>query len=210
MHSVTGTSANDAGWDSDPNSGTPDHNIGDRFELTFSSPGTYTFQCKLHSTVRGTVQVSATPGDPDAEPDPIPRSNVDLIAPHVDGVGLKSRSFGKRGHDASLRDRRAGERRRRVLPAGRAPSRPSASPSPVRRMAALARERWLQPDPDRGPKPPLPASAGPLPRGPAIHRRRQQHGADPPPLVPNPLDAPPGGCSVRVTARPLSGGSGPV
>ncbi len=97
MHSVTGTSSNDAGWDSDPNSGVPDHRVGDRFELTFSSPGTYTFQCKLHSTVRGTVQVSATPGDPDTEPDPIPRSNVDLIAPYVDGLGLKSRSFGKGG-----------------------------------------------------------------------------------------------------------------
>ncbi len=97
IHSVTGTSANDAGWDSDPNSGIPNHKVGDSFELTFSSPGTYTFQCKLHSTVRGTVEVSSKPGDPNAEPDPIPPSNVDLTAPYVNGVSLKSRSFGKRG-----------------------------------------------------------------------------------------------------------------
>ncbi|MGH2925629.1 MAG: hypothetical protein ACRDK1_06605, partial [Solirubrobacterales bacterium] len=93
----TGTSANDAGWDSDPNSATPHHNIGDRFELSFSQPGTYKFQCKLHSTVRGTVEVSSTPGDPTTEPDPIPKSNVDLVPPYVDGIALGSRTFGSGG-----------------------------------------------------------------------------------------------------------------
>jgi plastocyanin len=97
IHSVTGTSANDAGWDSDPNSAIPDHQVGDRFQLSFSSAGTYTFQCKLHSTVRGTVEVSSKPGNPNAEPDPIPKSNVDLTAPYVDDVGVLSRAFGRRG-----------------------------------------------------------------------------------------------------------------
>jgi plastocyanin len=97
MHSVTGSSANDAGWDSDPGANTPRHRIGDRFELTFNSPGTYTFVCKLHPTVRGSVAVSSEPGDPDTEVDPIPRSRVDLTAPYVDGVGLRSREVGRRG-----------------------------------------------------------------------------------------------------------------
>jgi hypothetical protein len=97
MHSVTGTSANDAGWDSDPHSAIPRHRIGDSFQLTFSNPGTYDFQCKLHPTVRGTVTVSSTPGDPNLEVDPIPRTNLDLTPPYVDEFALRSRAFGRRG-----------------------------------------------------------------------------------------------------------------
>jgi plastocyanin len=97
MHSVTGTSANDAGWDSDPNAATPRHRIGDSFQLTFSDPGTYDFQCKLHPTVAGMVTVSSTPGDPNTEVDPIPHSHVDLTAPHADQVSLRSHAFRRRG-----------------------------------------------------------------------------------------------------------------
>jgi hypothetical protein len=97
MHSVTGTSANDAGWDSDPNVSTPRHRIGDSYKLGFTSPGTYTFQCKLHPTVRGTVVVSSTPGDPTTEVDPIPRSNLDLKAPFLTGVRLHNRRFARAG-----------------------------------------------------------------------------------------------------------------
>jgi plastocyanin len=101
MHSVTGSSANDAGLDSDPGKATPRHSIGDTFQLTFNTPGTYDFQCKLHPTVRGTVHVSSVPGDPNTEVDPIPKSNVDLTAPYVDGLGLRSTSF--RRHGTALR-----------------------------------------------------------------------------------------------------------
>jgi plastocyanin len=97
MHSVTGTSANDRGWDSDPNRSAPRHAVGDTFQLTFNSPGTYTFQCKLHSGVRGTVLVSSTPGDPTTEVDPVPRSNVDLASPHVSELQLRRHEFGRRG-----------------------------------------------------------------------------------------------------------------
>jgi plastocyanin len=90
MHSVTGTSANDAGLDSDPGNDVPRHRIGDSFQLTFNEPGTYTFQCKLHSVVRGTIVVAPTPGDPATEVDPIPRSHVDLRAPRLDGVRVVS------------------------------------------------------------------------------------------------------------------------
>jgi len=97
MHSVTGTSPNDAGWDSDANVNTPSHPLGDTFQLSFNTPGTYAFQCKLHSSVRGTVLVSNKPGDPNTEVDPIPKTNVDLDPPHVSGVRLKSRKFGRHG-----------------------------------------------------------------------------------------------------------------
>jgi len=98
MHSVTGTSANDQGLDSDKGNDFPHHDLGDSFKLTFNTPGTYTFQCKLHSAVRGTVVVSDTPGDPNAEPDPVPPNNVDLTPPHISDVRLDSTSLaGKNG-----------------------------------------------------------------------------------------------------------------
>ena len=65
--------------------------------MTFDQPGTYSFHCKLHPFVKGTVTVSATPGDPTTEPDPIPRSNVDLTPPYVDGVTLAKTTFGAEG-----------------------------------------------------------------------------------------------------------------
>jgi plastocyanin len=97
MHSVTGTSPNDAGSDSDPGTDTPRHDIGDSYQLTFNHPGTYTFQCKLHSSVRGDVVVSDKPGDPNKEIDPIPKNNVDVTPPHLNGVKLSSNKFGRSG-----------------------------------------------------------------------------------------------------------------
>jgi plastocyanin len=97
MHSVTGTSPNDAAWDSDRGINTPNHSLGDTYQLTFNEPGTYTFQCKLHSSVRGTVLVSDKPGDRTREVDPVPKTNVDVTPPHVNGIKLKSRQFGRHG-----------------------------------------------------------------------------------------------------------------
>jgi plastocyanin len=95
MHSVTGQPPNAAQWDSDPGS-LPKHSIGDEYRLDFDEPGTYQFQCKIHSLVGGTVTVSNTPGDPEAEPDPVPKSNVDRTAPEMRRVRLPVK-FGKRG-----------------------------------------------------------------------------------------------------------------
>lgn len=83
MHSVTGDSANTAGIDSDAGIGLPQHKVGDSFQVSFDQPGTYQFVCKLHSTVRGTITVTDTPGDPSTEPDPVPASRVDLKAPRI-------------------------------------------------------------------------------------------------------------------------------
>ena len=97
LHSVTGTSPNDAGWDSDPGLSTPRHDLGDTYRLTFNRPGTYAFQCKLHASVRGSVVVSDVPGDPNQEIDPVPKVNLDLTPPHLSGLKLRSRRFGHRG-----------------------------------------------------------------------------------------------------------------
>jgi plastocyanin len=97
MHSVTGTSQNDAGWDSDKGINTPNHPLGDTYQLTFNRPGTYTFQCKLHASVRGSVIVSDVPGDPNKEVDPVPKVNIDVKPPHLNDVKLDSRKFGRHG-----------------------------------------------------------------------------------------------------------------
>jgi plastocyanin len=97
MHSITGTSPDAAGMDSDPGSNFPDHPVGDEFQLDFDAPGVYEFHCKLHSTVRGTVMVSNQPGDPNAEPDPVPESAVDLTPPNIQNMVLGATAFGRRG-----------------------------------------------------------------------------------------------------------------
>ena len=88
MHSVTGEPPNAVGIDSDPQINTPRHRIGDTFRLDFDAPGTYSLTCKLHSAVSGTVTVSAAPGDPVSEPDPVPESRVDLTAPTLRELAL--------------------------------------------------------------------------------------------------------------------------
>jgi plastocyanin len=95
VHSVTGTSDNAKQWDSDPGV-LPNHHVGDDFQLSFDHPGTYTFQCKLHSLVRGTIVVSGKPGDPSSEPDPVPKNNVDLKKPLLKDARIAPK-FGKRG-----------------------------------------------------------------------------------------------------------------
>lgn len=97
LHSVTGDSPNAAGMDSDPNRGQPEHRIGDTFRQDFTAPGVYRFRCKIHSTVNGTVTVSSTPGDPVTEPDPIPRTNVDLKKPVLGDLRLAKTSFRRPG-----------------------------------------------------------------------------------------------------------------
>ncbi|HET8954612.1 MAG TPA: plastocyanin/azurin family copper-binding protein [Solirubrobacterales bacterium] len=80
-HSVTGISANDLQWDSDPGTDAPTHRAGDSYTLQFDQPGEYLFQCKLHAAVRGTVIVSDVPGNPNGDPGPQPPLNVDVKPP---------------------------------------------------------------------------------------------------------------------------------
>ena len=92
-HSVTGTSPNAEAFDSDPQTELPRHDVGDTYRLAFSQPGTYLFQCKLHSAVSGSVTVSATPGDPVTEVDPVPASRFDLRRPTINDIRLGKRRF---------------------------------------------------------------------------------------------------------------------
>lgn len=97
MHSVTGESDNARDLDSDPGTNQPIHDLGDQFRLDFDQPGTYVLDCKLHSTVKGQVTVSPNPGDPVGEPDPVPKTQVDLEAPRLRDLRLGEERFGRRG-----------------------------------------------------------------------------------------------------------------
>ncbi len=96
MHSVTGQPPNALQWDSDAGIGQPMHPLGDSWSVTFDTPGTYVFQCKLHSSVRGTVTVSNSPGNPGLEPDPVPALQVDTSRPVVSDLRLERRTFKRR------------------------------------------------------------------------------------------------------------------
>lgn len=92
QHSITGLSANAAQFDSDRGR-TPDHKPGDRFQLRFTTPGTYDFHCVLHGVVRGSVTVEPLPGDGTPSPDPDPPILGDLTAPVVDAVSVRGRAI---------------------------------------------------------------------------------------------------------------------
>ena len=90
-HSVTGISANDLQWDSDPGTDAPAHRAGDTFTLQFTQPGEYIFQCKLHAAVRGEVIVSDVPGNPKSDPGPQPPLNVDVKPPTLGSFSMPKR-----------------------------------------------------------------------------------------------------------------------
>lgn len=92
-HSVTGISANDLQWDSDPSTDAPSHRPGDSFTVQFTQPGVYQFRCKLHAFVRGEVIVSETPGDPNSDPGPRAALNLDVKRPTLGGIRLRPPSF---------------------------------------------------------------------------------------------------------------------
>ena len=97
-HSVTGISANDLQWDSDPGTDSPAHRAGDSYTLQFDQPGEYLFQCKLHAAVRGTVIVSDVPGNPGSDPGPQPPLNVDVKPPTLGSLSMpKQRTNGHGG-----------------------------------------------------------------------------------------------------------------
>jgi plastocyanin len=94
MHSITGQKPNATQWDSDPDTSSPMHPVGDQFSITFDQPGQYLFVCKLHSSVRGTVTVSDEPGDPNSDPGPQPPINFDVFPPSVSEVRLENTVIG--------------------------------------------------------------------------------------------------------------------
>lgn len=103
QHSVSGDSPNSTQWDSDPDQ-VKSHPLGDTFTVVFDQPGDYVFQCKLHNSVRGTVSVSNTPGDPNSDPGPQESLHLDYEAPFLDQFQLMGGSFvGPNGKGTGLK-----------------------------------------------------------------------------------------------------------
>lgn len=75
-HSVT---ADDGSFDSDPGKSSGiSHSTSDLFQKRFDNPGTWTYHCKVHSFMRGTVQVEGTPvGQADTTPPSVDGLSVD-------------------------------------------------------------------------------------------------------------------------------------
>jgi len=102
QHSISGQAPNATQWDSDPGS-VQGHALGDTFKVQFDQPGIYLFICKLHSSVRGNVNVSNVPGDPNSDPGPQAPLNFDLEAPYVDDVKFVNNSdIGPKGKGTNL------------------------------------------------------------------------------------------------------------
>jgi plastocyanin len=66
-HSVTSDPGQAESFDSDPGNSSPLHRLGDTFSHTFTTPGTYTYFCKVHPFMTGRVVVRA-PGTADTTP----------------------------------------------------------------------------------------------------------------------------------------------
>lgn len=101
-HSVTGRGPGGVPVDSDPMITSPNHPVGDSFEYTFDEPGAFTFACKLHGSVRGTVSVSDRPGNPDSDPGPPPEIFWDEEPPQLDEVVPLESFLGPGGFGADL------------------------------------------------------------------------------------------------------------
>ena len=77
-HSVT---ADDGSFDSDPGKTSGiSHGSEDAFSQTFSVPGAYTYHCKVHTFMRGTIHVT---GDPPSTP------AGDTTAPAIERLRIK-------------------------------------------------------------------------------------------------------------------------
>ena len=74
-HSVT---ADDGSFDSDPGKTTGiSHSTSDLFQHRFDNPGTWTYHCKVHSFMRGRVEVEGTPvGQADTTPPTVDNLSV--------------------------------------------------------------------------------------------------------------------------------------
>jgi hypothetical protein len=60
------------------------HAVGDTYAVTFSKLGTFTYHCKVHPTMKGTVTVQPLPGAPTP------------TAPKLTNASVKPRVFGRR------------------------------------------------------------------------------------------------------------------
>jgi plastocyanin len=83
-HSVTSDPNQADSWDSDPMRAplAADHPPGDTFDYKFEKSGTFTYFCKVHPSMQGTVKVAGAGGEPPPPP-------ADTDAPSITGLTAK-------------------------------------------------------------------------------------------------------------------------
>jgi hypothetical protein len=74
-HSVTADPGQAESFDSDPG-GTPDHPVFDTYSHRFTQVGTFSYHCRVHATMTGTVEVTEQP-----PPNPSPPPADPLLPP---------------------------------------------------------------------------------------------------------------------------------
>lgn len=74
-HSVTADPGQSMTFDSDPNR-TPAHPPGDGYAVTFTDVGTYTYHCKVHASMTGTVTVQPPPAPVTAAPPQLTKVSI--------------------------------------------------------------------------------------------------------------------------------------
>ena len=125
-------------------------------------------QAPQHRPRRGD-RVRPRPGDPNAEPDPVPKSQVDLKAPRMRSVSA--------GQQPDPRPRRAAPFRPRASAGRSTPTTSASGPTASGSSRAGRVERLHRPerDPLRRARQALPRQARPLRRRAADHRPRREH-----------------------------------
>jgi plastocyanin len=95
-HTVTADAGQKVAFDSDSgkSAGQVSHKAGDGFSFHFLRPGTYTFHCKVHSFMTGTVNVAALPDDLKPQP---------ASTPHLTKVSVKTVRLARHHAGAAVR-----------------------------------------------------------------------------------------------------------
>lgn len=91
-HSVTSNPPGQAEeFDSDPGRfpDSSDHPVGDKYSHTFTKPGRYTYFCKVHPSMEGTVVVNNADGTPPAPPEDTTNPRITRL--RVDRPGTTTR-----------------------------------------------------------------------------------------------------------------------
>ena len=68
-HSTTTFAEGQTTWDSDFGNPSPNHNVGDKFSWNFTNTGTFSYFCKVHSSMNGVIRVVPKGNNPNPPAD---------------------------------------------------------------------------------------------------------------------------------------------
>lgn len=126
-HSVTTTADQSEHWDSDPNKPNPNHQVGDKFSWSFQKPGEFSYFCKVHANMTGTIVVQPKINDPNPP--------QDIVAPRLGSLRVsvkRRRAKVTLTEDAKITARLRGPTRRTLRAAGKAGPNVLRLPSKLR------------------------------------------------------------------------------